>query len=453
LLRINKKVITLVCFAIFALIVFLPPIIHGYVYPTTGDDSGMHLEIIKNQNLFDQLYYGYVLIGYPLNWLSSVGGVSVNLLFMWFNYLVLFLIGVSFYFVISRLVNFQAGLFSLAIPFFVSLGIWWEFDYGMVFNLINMGIVLPFLLYFSVKLFYDFKFRYLVGVFSCGVLFSLLHSTGIYLAPLLISLLLIYTVTKKIRNQKSDKKIFSAFGVLALVSISCVFWLFLKTNDILPQAVGQSFQGELFPIQFYIQGLSTISSVMLGYSLYLMIDYKNVKREVILVLVILVVLMVILLISTIGISPSPDRQIFDMAIIFGVATSICVGVVVSYKRSILFVMSCLVIFGVLLNLSNWFDYHSAVKPIDVKAINYVNTLDADTFTVSPTVAVLIYKQFVNGKYIEGYADIFITRSKPMTPISDKTSVAYVPHGRESTEGYTLDRVFEDGDIKIEVFRK
>jgi hypothetical protein len=64
---------------------------------------------------------------------------------------------------------------------------------------------------------------------------------------------------------------------------------------------------------------------------------------------------------------------------------------------------------------------------------------------------LIYGQFVKLEYTEVEPDIIITRNEPMTYCSDKDSVAYVAHGVSPTEGYIIDKLFEDEELSIEVW--
>lgn len=446
----SQKLITYLCFAIFAAIIVLPPIIHGYIYPTMGDDSGMHLNILKTENLWNQLYFGYVVIGYPLKWFYDFTLINYNQLFLWLNYLVLIGVGFSFFFVLSRLVNWKAGLFALFIPFFIALGIWWEFDDGMIFNLINMGIVLPFLFYFGIWWIKDNKTYHLVGLLLLSMFFSLFHSTGIYLTPTIVVLLVAGLVFKK--NLISRRIVITSSAII-IINLIGDFILVRQTNSILPQIVSFSFIGKLYPFHYYIEGLSLIGIIMLVISLLLIYQYKLIRRESVLLLVGLSAMFLVLLAATLGISPSPDRQLFDMAILFGVVTSICAGIIANYRRVYLLFMLGLLAIGLFINLPNWFDYRSAVGVVDERAIDYVNKLEAETFTVSPTIAPLIYKEFIKDKYVEGQADILIVRNLPMTPVSDKNSVAYVPHGTDSIQGYSLDKTFTDNKVEVQIYRR
>lgn len=446
----RSRKIEIISLFLFALTIILPPIIHGYIYPTMGDDSGMHMEILKNSNLWNQLYFGYIIIGYPLKWFYDFTLINYNDLFLWFNFLVLIGVGATFYSVLSRLVNYKAGLFSLVIPFFISLGIWWEFEYGMIFNLINIGIILPLILYMGIRWITQRKRHHLIGLVLFCILFSLFHSTGIYLAPTLI-LLLIFALAFKRQYVTIPVIVVSILIVVMNLFASCL--LIYQTNLILPNAVNYSISGKLFPISYYIMGVSFVGIIMMVISVYLIYQYKRINKESKLILYALSTMIGLLIISTLGFSPSPDRQIFDMAILFGLVVSVCVGIVVNYKSEILYLFLALVVLGSSINIIQWFDYRSVVLPIEKQVINYMNSLDFETYTVSSTVSPLIYKQFIKEKYIDGEAEVLIVRNEPMTPCSDKKSIAYVKHGIDVTDGYILRKTFEDGKIRIDIYDK
>jgi hypothetical protein len=431
----------------FMLVIMLPPMIHGYIYPSSGDDSGLHLSIIKNGDLFNQLYYGHLIIGYPIKWFASLTGFSINSIFLWFNYLALVGAGYTLFFVMSKLVNFKSGLLSLIIPFFVSLGFWWQFDDGMVFNIISIGIILPLFAYFLIRWITQKKTHQFVLVFVLGILYSAFHSTGIYLAPTLGILLLAYVIRNK---RKSDISIVSVLVGLVVIGSIVSYGLYTHTQVILPKAISYSFQGRLFPFIYYIEGISFVGLIILITSFYL--GWRMVNLESKLLIYGFGVLSVLLLLASLGISPSPDRQIFDLSSILAFIVCVIAGVALKYNKSFNMVVIALIVIGVSLNTSAYIGYRNAVKPLDIKAIDYVNTLDIKSFTTSSTIAPLIYKQYIKDEYVNGQADILITRNKAMTPVSDEKSIAYMPHGT-STNGYTLDRAFIDSDLMIEIYRR
>lgn len=84
-----RKILIIVVLVCFGVMIVLPPLLHGYVYPNSGDDTAFHLvyiDAIKNGEEATPLYYGQVLVGYPVAWLSNVTNWSVDQIFLWFNY-------------------------------------------------------------------------------------------------------------------------------------------------------------------------------------------------------------------------------------------------------------------------------------------------------------------------------------------------------------------------------
>jgi hypothetical protein len=43
-----KKMATILILIVYAILIVLPPIIYGYVYPNVGDDASVHLAVIDN---------------------------------------------------------------------------------------------------------------------------------------------------------------------------------------------------------------------------------------------------------------------------------------------------------------------------------------------------------------------------------------------------------------------
>ena len=149
----RKNILVSVCILVYSLIILLPPIVHGYIYPNMGDDFATHTGYLKYDNLFNLNYLGYAYVGYPLKLIESISGIEMVVLFFWFNYAVLILVGLVSYFVLTSLIDYKAGLLSLAIPFMCSMGLISQFDFGMIFDMINVGIILPLTIYFGIRWF------------------------------------------------------------------------------------------------------------------------------------------------------------------------------------------------------------------------------------------------------------------------------------------------------------
>ena len=80
----------------YTVIIIMPPIIHGYVYPTNGDDSAVHLAFIQGYidgeyslSTVAHAYWGEAMMVVPIAWLHNTFGLSIDSMFLWLNYGVL----------------------------------------------------------------------------------------------------------------------------------------------------------------------------------------------------------------------------------------------------------------------------------------------------------------------------------------------------------------------------
>jgi hypothetical protein len=98
----------------------------------------------------------------------------------------------------------------------------------------------------------------------------------------------------------------------------------------------------------------------------------------------------------------------------------------------------------------YFDYNSAVKPIDLKAIEYINSLDGEYFSCSPEVAPWIYGRYLNKTYKEGEFP-YIDRNIPMTSKTNKNTKYYWFADKKEPKYPMQDAVkFAQGGIIINV---
>ncbi len=158
-----------------------PAFIHGYIYPTGGDDTASHLIYFQNMDTQNALYWGQWLAGKLVNGLpfDSVATFSV------FNYaafvLMIWAIGIS----LALSVNWFAGVLAAILVTFgirIALDQFWS---GAIFNLINVGILLPlFLLCLHKKRNGGNRF-WLLGMLIFGGMFGAVHPTGLYMLALI----------------------------------------------------------------------------------------------------------------------------------------------------------------------------------------------------------------------------------------------------------------------------
>ncbi len=433
-MRLNKKLcLAVLALVVFALIIVLPPIIHGYVYPSIGDDTAVHLNILDRVKIgspvsvyFEEYpevyqirYYSYYIIGYPMDFISDVSGVSKDTLFFWFNYVALIGVGLSLFFIFKKLVNLSAGLLALLIPIFTSYSVLLLFYSGVIFNIINIGIILPFACYFFIQWMMTNKKRYAIGLFTLLALFAVFHSTGIYLPFIVIMGLIAYLVYRIRKKQPIPKK----YIVIGSAIIACVAVLFLKFNLVLDSIVYEMTKPVLG-----ISGLLLLNESLFHYMSPFVVAILVIsaiwliwKRQQLTVGEKLSIwsfglLSVIMLPAIFGLSPQPFRQGYDFAILLSILVVALVGIVIRLDKSriVAILLVALAVGGSILNIGNWIGgYNSALEKVDVEAINYVNGMKGDYYSVSENIDYWIYNRYVDKEYMELGGHIAITRDVPM----------------------------------------
>jgi hypothetical protein len=217
---VKKKLIVLVCFIIFSAVVIFPPIAYHYIYPNLGDDFATNVNYIAHLNLWMLTYYAYVYIGYPMRWIHALTGISYTQLYFWFSYIVLLGVGYCWYFVLSKLVDYKAGLLALVLPFICSIGLISQFGFGGVFDMISVGIILPFLIYFFIKWFQERKKHQLILSLVLAFIFGNFHFNGIFLSPIVAVCLVLYYVYSLYKKSHIDQKL--VYLLLSFITIGII---------------------------------------------------------------------------------------------------------------------------------------------------------------------------------------------------------------------------------------
>lgn len=216
----KRRLIIIASFILYAVIIILPPIIHHYIYPDMGVDFPSNVGYLTNANLWGITYYAYAYIGYPLRWIHALTGFQYYQIYLWFSYASLVLVGYSCYFMLSKLVNYIAGLASLGLIFVCAMGVSWQFYSGGIFDMINIGIILPFLLYFFIRWYQQRKKYQLVVSLILVFVFGNFHYNGIYLAPIVVVCLVLYYGYSLYKKSRIDQKLVYVF--LSFITIGIV---------------------------------------------------------------------------------------------------------------------------------------------------------------------------------------------------------------------------------------
>lgn len=471
----KQKIIIGASFAVLVLVTILPALIYGYVYPNMSDDTANHLSVILrmvNGTLpdFEFRYLGYAIIGYPLYWISEITNISMVSLFNWFHILIPIVIGGVLYFVFSRLINWVAGLFALIIPVYISSASVYYMYFGIIFNLISVTILYPLLFYFTVKWIVEHRVWQLIGVIIFTFLVSTFHVNGIYLPVVAVFVMVVYLIYAKIMKRKICRRkvflglIIMCIGIIFIIAIPYTRQQIIDViNGMLGNTILQNSRAielnavykSIVPIDYFVSNF--LSFFVVGLFVIAMIKFHTIKENFSsqskLFLFIVCCWGIVLLIIAYGkFSTIPFRQQIDFAIVFSILTTILLGVA-SFKGKQLVLVITVILVGLYPQfIPTWFHNNSAVKEVDKQTIEYLNTLDIESYDCSPTVSYVVYNLFTNAKYGNN-ADILIVRNEPMTQGSDVKNVYYDGHGRTNIDGYVLDKIFEDGVVRICVYRR
>lgn len=122
-LKCLKRHSYLIAVIIFAILVFLPPILRGEQLEIINNDTAGHLQYFDRvaRGDLDVLYPSQIVIGRILIWLKDVFGLSIQTSFMYYNYLTLFLSGLLVSLLVKTVTkNVAASIIAL---FLVTFGL------------------------------------------------------------------------------------------------------------------------------------------------------------------------------------------------------------------------------------------------------------------------------------------------------------------------------------------
>lgn len=468
MMRLNRHgIITILGLLLFCVLIFLPPVIHGYVYPNIGDDSAVHLKALDLMRVGDMTkvgYLGIMLVGFPLLWISNLTNIGIDSLYLWFNYVALSLVGITLYFVMSRLVNKQTGWLALVLTLFCTQGILFQFYFGQTFNLINVGIILPWLVFFTAKYLAGKKVYQLVLIVIFAGLFGTFHTSGVYLpfiAGLVVVVYVIYCRVKK-RSMRLHGVILGSSIVVFSVIVAVLLDPFALMGRegimaVIASVCNPMAKGMAVPVADYMLGI--VSPTVLGMLVFACVFHKDIFKNIqgetkILFLILLCTATLLIIVTFIRISFDPWRTALDLATILALLASVSVGLFKrQWNKPVVIVLVLLVCWGLYHNVPTWFGYNSAIRPADKQAIAYANTLGYESYTCSAEVAPWIYSRFMEAEYIKDGSDLLIARSKPMTPRSDVDNIYYEWHGVLPDDSFGLVKIFRDSQIEVYVYER
>lgn len=422
---VKKRYVILIALVAYTAIIFLPPLMHGYVYPNNGDDTAFHLlyfKSIASGEKLPSMYFGRDMVGFPLVWFSGLTGISVNTLFLWFNFAVLWLVGVSAFLLVTTLIDWKVGLLAMPVVVFCVPSTLGLFDAGAIFDLATVGVILPLLLLCGVKLVSTRKWQWVAPTVALAFLLFTFHTMVVW--ELLMG---------------SAEATPSAVGSI-------------------PQIIAPTSAVEPSPpaYEFFV--------VLLGYAVALLLVIAVAgllqkpkrlqlnKESRILFAGFLLLIAIMSVLSFTDLVSWAQRIAIDLAIVVTLFALCLLGTVVrrARKKLVMLAICVFVVGGSIPLLATYLQYNSAVKSVDIEAIGYVNRLPYDNYSCSPEIAPWIYSCYLDKEYAEGELP-YIERNQPMTSKTSPDTRYYWWMGMERPN-HSLDNAvkFTDGEVEIDV---
>lgn len=145
-LKCLKRHSYLIAVIIFAMLIFLPPIIHGEQLGIINNDTAGHLRYFDKieRGDLDVLYPSQIVVGKVLIWLKDSFGLSIQTSFMYYNYLTLLLSGLLVSLLVKTVTkHIGASIIALFLATFglgSTMHLFWS---GTTFNISEVLIWFP----------------------------------------------------------------------------------------------------------------------------------------------------------------------------------------------------------------------------------------------------------------------------------------------------------------------
>lgn len=164
---------------IFAIILLLPPILHSAKYMIINGDTQAHLNIfnqLKNGGHPVYLYIGQSTTAQLIVWLNSITNISIETLFMWFNFIMLLVGGIVMSMIIMTITkNKLAGILSMFLIIFGTTSITQLFFSGTIFNIIDIIVIFPLFILSIWKLINTKQLLWILLIIPLGFLVAFYH--------------------------------------------------------------------------------------------------------------------------------------------------------------------------------------------------------------------------------------------------------------------------------------
>jgi len=367
----HKGAITIL--AVFGLVLLVRGIFTNSIYPASTGDTANHLAVIDAISRGDWgswAYLGEVIVGVPVLLVAKTFGLDIATVFLVAEYLLLFGIGYSLYFVVSSLVNKKAAMLTILLAMLCTPSIFRLFSSGTIFSAVNMCLILPLAIYFLVKLVATRRKIYIIPTSVLVVLFSVFHPSGMSLMFAAGAFFVGYVAYKLIRGYRRQALVYGCLGIgvvginLAVVAlIQHPFGKFMgEVGTGLVGFVKNITSTSIISIgQFTFDFITLAPLAILVVAIVGLIQYRKLVKwsnETRLYLLMLSSFVPFLIIGAFtNLTVDPWRHALDLSVILAIVAACLAGIVLTAKKSMLFIVVImgLVGLGMIPTLSTFFE--------------------------------------------------------------------------------------------------
>ena len=415
-----KRWATPLIIIVYLLIILLPPLINGYIYPTLGDDSAEHLHFIDNLKNGNQgaLYFGQYITNYSLIWIENFTHISTDTLFLWFNFLSFAASGLVVAVMLKNFVGFSVALVISLLVLFSTGATMHLFLSGTIYNFINILIILPLAIYTFGVFRNTRKWQYLILGGVTLLLFTVYHPSSVgYLGnslPISLPIPNNITATPFIPLTSQVNVVTRETGIsiqwFALRFVGVGLWMTLIVSLVILW-YKKALQFE--PI-FILPTILLGGNFIVGFA-----QWTNFSSRIELNAAVYTSLIIAILAAmAYRVVDKPVKPLL-LGMVFIVTVSSIIG---------------------------WFGYNSAVSRADVQMIKYLNDNDIKEVAMSSQVAPWIYFRYINAGYNPD-APLMVYRDKPMTlRTTDGLWLWAAEETRVNTQGYVFKAT--DGNVSV-----
>jgi hypothetical protein len=456
---------------VVSLVLILPPIIHQYPYPNLSDDTPRYLagieRMIDGGSFYEDFGYQQVF-RYTA---PAFTGLIIKALhtdpywtFYIFHYLALIAIAISVWFFCTKAFNKLSGYIGTVVVMLCTPSLMQFFLDGAIFNLINLLI---FGLMGILALIYWLKTKRLYYAVVSMLLFfiSVVYhsSTGLEIFFGVVAFLILYIIWNVLRKRILFKVMLylAIFGVVGAILITTLCTESKMLIDLTSTGNTVIWPTSVTMFSFITQKSSILVILLASLALiYTVKQRANISSQEKLGMGILGAIGAVVTATMFLKCGNPDRSAQDLSIILAIIMSGVIGFALynqrkRFKQKDKAIGVFILIVITLPVLIHYYGYNSAVTKIDQQAIEFVNTLEGDTYSGSTQLEDSIYGLFINKAYVND-GDYIIYRSKPMSGKTNPDHPFTEVYGNVSVEedyiGLPVIWQRSDRDLKIVIYK-